>query len=563
MAAILRYLVLAAVLLLGVVGGAGMTRPSEMGWAAVILAAMGLWAGWLYWRAVLGDRDVPGHLLHPFSAAAAAVLLGHLLLSGGGQDGAAAPLGSTDSDVLMRLMTLSLLVLLAQDVLGRAAHMRWLPTGLGAFVAVGAILRLYTSPAPPGAAAVTLGGLAGVGMLLTPLWMPDCPSQRLLPFLSDHWRRHGAAVRVAGAAALAALLVVRHPGCAVGAVLGACAAGAALLLAGAIHGGRRGRLLTAGAVLAACGGAGVYRLGMSAPPWCGGLRIWGEGVVPVAPDAPGVWTLGAAAGWAGVGLLAGGIVTALARSLWAGRSSSPGDRGRSALWAVVVLTAGCALLAPGGLTTPSVTVIAAIALGLMPHMMVHRVRRYHGLVVVAAFAVALAVMGLQQMLCPTAWSILAVRWGDGPMHLFGTFVLAGVLLWQLARGRLAVAAGCAVLAATAASIGEIAQRVLSTRTPEWSDVMWDCIGAASALAVYGVIHAAAWLESLLPRRQRVSKAGYEIWRHVAAGGAFSQAPPPPQPATPPPGARGQSRPRFARSDRPRGSDQQSRRPRRR
>ena len=563
-ATVLRYLVLAAVLVLGVVGGAGMTRPSSAGWAVMILAAMALWAGWLYWRAVLGDRDVPAHLLHPFAAAAVIVLLGHLLLPrAAGRAAPAAILGSIDSDLLMRLMTLSLLVLLAQDVLGRVVHMRWMLTGLGGFVAAGAVLRLCTSPSPAGAPAVTLGGLAGVGMLLAPLRMPEEPAERLLPFVPDSLRRYGAVARIGAAALLAALLVVRHPGCAAGGVVAAAAAGAALLLAGGIFPGRR-RLLASGAVLAACAAAGVVRLGLSVPPWLGSVRLWGEGVVPIDPASAGVWTIGASAGWVGVALLAGGIVTALVRSLWACRLSAPGDQGRAALWAAVVLVAGCSLLAPGGLTVPSAAVVAAIALGLMPHMMVHRVRRFHGWVVVCAFAVTLAVMGLQRMLCPTAWSILAARYGDGPLHLFGTFVLAGVLFWQLARGRFAAAAACAVAAAAVASMGELAQRLLSTRTPQWSDVVWNCLGAAGALAVFGLIRAAAMVEGLLAARPRVSKEGYETWRHVTAGGAFPSAGRSRPPSRPqPPGPAPSPRTRSARSDPPEGSDRQSRSSRRR
>ncbi len=79
------------------------------------------------------------------------VLLVHMLLSGdrAARAGSVALLGWADSRMIARLVTLSLLVLLVQDVLGRVVAMRWLLTGLGASVAVGAVLRLYILPVAP------------------------------------------------------------------------------------------------------------------------------------------------------------------------------------------------------------------------------------------------------------------------------------------------------------------------------------------------------------------------------------------------------------------------------
>ncbi|MHC4716624.1 MAG: hypothetical protein ACYS5V_06620 [Planctomycetota bacterium] len=550
-AAFLRYLVLAALVVLGVVGGAGLTRPSGAGWACVILGAMGLWAGWLYWRTALGDRDVPAHLLHPFVAGVVAVLLVHLLRAGAaaGPGGRVELLGAADGNILMRLMTLTLLVLLAQDVLSRVRHLRWLLTGMGVFVAVGALLRLYASVAVTGSASVTLGGLAGVGMLLAPLLMPDGPAERVLPFLPDRLRRYGAVARVGAGALLTALLIVPHPGCALGGVIAAAAGGAALLLAGVAYPHYRLRLLIAGGILAVSAAAGVYRLKPPAPPWLGSVTVWGSGLVPADPGASGAGVLCASAGWVGAALLAGGVAVAVIRSLWAGRRSAAGDQARSALWAAVVLTAASALLAPGGMAVPSTTVIAAIALGLMPHVMVHRARRFHGLLVVCAFAVVLTVTGLQRTFSTSAWSILARRYGDGPLHLFGTFVLAGILFWQVGGGRFRWAAVSAVAAAAFAGVGEVAQRCLSTRTGEWSDVLWNCLGAAAALAVLASIRAAAWVEGLLAARPKVSTERYETWRHVSVAAAHPEEPSRPSRAP---------SPQFAPGDRQEGSDRQSR-----
>ena len=568
-ATLLRYVILASLIVLGVVGGAGMTRPSHAGWAGVILVAMCLWAGWLYWRTATGDRNVPAHLLHPFIACISAVLLVHLFRQGsaGAEAGRIQLLGAADSNVLLRLLALTLLVLLVQDVLSRVRRLRWLLTGLGVFVATGAVLRLYTSPAPDGAAAVTLGGLTGVGMMLTPLLLPDWPAERLLRFMPERHRRFGAVARVAVGVLLGALLLVRHPGCAVGGVIAVGAVAVALLGSGAFHPHHRRRMLPSGGVLAVVAVVGAVRLGPSAPPWLGAITTWGTGVIPADPGASGLWVLAASAGWAGPVLLIGGVLIALTRSLWAGRTSATGDQARSALWAAVVLMASSALLAPGGMGIPSAAIIAAIALGLMPHMMVHHVRRFHGALVIAAFAVALLVMGLGQMLSGSAWTILATRYGDGLLHMFGTFVLAGVLFWQVARRRTIAAVACAVAAAAIASLGEVAQRCLSSGTPEWSDVAWNCVGAAGALGVWLVIHAARWVERIVTAAAKPSTADYETWRHVSVVGtpaSSDERPTIPPPDTPTPSAPAHTpQPQFARSDRPTRSGRKARPARRR
>jgi hypothetical protein len=157
-------------------------------------------------------------------------------------------------------------------------------------------------------------------------------------------------------------------------------------------------------------------------------------------------------------------------------------------------------------------VTAAIAWGLMPHLMVHRVRRFRGLPVVAAFAAALVVLGLEQLVTGSVWYLLAKRYGDGLMHFFGTFILAAVLCWQARTRHWWQAAGCAVAAGAIAALGELGQRYLATRAPQWRDVAWNFLGAGAALGVFLLLHAVMWLERALAVGSRVSTEKYELWR---------------------------------------------------
>ncbi|KKL65081.1 hypothetical protein LCGC14_2158540 [marine sediment metagenome] len=245
----LGWLILACTIVLGVVGGSCLTRPSDGAWAAVVLGALGLWAGWLYWRTTVDDRDVPAHLLHPFVGGVIGILLVHLLIRGGvdARSGRVQLLGSGDVSVMTRMMALALLVLLAQDVLGRVRHVRWLLTALGLALAGGAVLRLLTAKAVPGAMSVTMGGFVGVGMLMAPALMPEWSDRGLDHLIPAAVRRFGIVARSALAAGLGGVLIVGHDKGALAAIGGAGAAGIALLLAGAILPAHRRRVLAIGA----------------------------------------------------------------------------------------------------------------------------------------------------------------------------------------------------------------------------------------------------------------------------------------------------------------------------
>lgn len=510
----LGMIVLAGVALTGSVGGGVLTRAGEPGWTAMMLSAVAVWSIWLLWRNARDEVQLPAHVLHPFLALPVVVLLGHML-SGAHVDadnGRIALLAGGDGALLIRLMALGLMLLLAQDVLSRVHDLRWLLTGLGTTVAVGCVLQLHSGTDQGGAQAVTLTGFAAVGMLLAPCLLPALSTRRSIAYQPAWVGRAFLAVRIIAAAFLAALLAVANRGSVGATCLAAAAAGGALLAAGAFLRHPRRSLLAIGGVLVVSGTVGLHRLGMTAE-----VANWSFGLLGVGPGArlaaggelSGLHVLGVSAGWVGLAGVMFGMLAALGWSLSACRNAAPGDQARAALWSAVVALSGCALLAEGGLAVPAAMATAAITWGMMPHIMAHRVRRFHGWPVVVALAAALMVLGLGQRLSGTPGLQPAAQPADKLMHFLSAFVLAEVLFWQMRCRRWWHGLGAAAFAAGVVVLGEPLQERLSERTFEWSDVTWDALGAAAALGAFVLVRTAMRVEKKLSRRRKIPAEKYQ------------------------------------------------------
>jgi VanZ family protein len=508
----LGWLVAAGTVLGLAVAASALTAPTHAGWTAMILGALALWAGWLYWRSRLGSGSVPGHVVQLALAVPVLVLLGHLLA--GARVNPVTHrinvLADQDTTLLVQLMTLGLMVLLVQDVLSRVRQPRWVLTAVGLAAAVGSVLRLYAS-ATPAVPAVAMSGYAGVGIMLAPCWLPATGPDRPPGNLVARLLKVELVLRVALAALLVGLLTVRDAASAAAALQAALIVGASLLLSGLLLGRYRPALLGAGALLVLGGLAGLRRLGGQAPGWPGEIGLLGVGQpLRSAPAAglPGLKVLAMAAGWVGLAAVAVGVVAAITWELFRSRRSAPGDQARSALWAAVAALGGAALAARGGLAVPAAGAVAAVAWGLMPHVMAHPVRRFTGWVVTAAFLAVLAVLGLEQRLAGSPWIRPLLREGDDALHAGGAFLLAAVLFWRVGRGRWWQAVAAAAGAGMLAGLGELAQKYLSTRRGQWSDVGWDFVGAGVALAVLAILAA---LERLAKKLARLSGAHADGW----------------------------------------------------
>lgn len=518
----LWHIVLAGMIALTVAAGAGLMDASAGGWIVLILCGLGLWVCWMYWRGADNQTGVPGHVLQPFLAVPIIILLAHII-SGGRVDpisGRVSLLAENDSGLMIRMMTLSLLVLLAQDVLSRVRQMRWLLTAIGLITAVGAILKLSSQSPGPAAGAVALSGLAGVGVLLTPCFLPNMGTDTIInriDYRSRLWLEVYYGIcphiwRVTLSALLASLLIFSRPQAAAAAIIATCAVSGTLLLAGVFLRQHRIRLLLTGAVLSVGGIAAGCQLNLAGYEWVGGATLFGTGGLGTglpSPDISGMGLLAGSTGWVGLAAVVCGMLSALLWSLYVSRNAAAGDQARCAVWSVVVVISGCGLLVSGGLGAPVVTVVAAVTWGLMPHVMAHPVRRYRGWGVMAAFLAAMVVLGLENRVAGSAWARPLLKgFSDSAMHLLGAFLLTAVLLWQSRCRSWRRAILCVVVGAAAAAMGELAQKYLSTRSPQFSDVLWDIAGAAAALGVFALIHTTRRIEQFLSARPKVSYEGY-------------------------------------------------------
>jgi len=512
----LGRVVLIGVLLVGAVGGSGLTEPTRVGWHVMMLCTVGLLSAWLLWRNARDEIEVPAHALHPFLILPALIGLGHLLagIRADPQRGRIELLADANADVVVRLMILSLGVMLVQDVLSRVRDLRWPLMGLGLTIAVGCVLRLHSSPAAAGSPALTLSGLAGVGILLAPCCLPAWPTPARW---SERWGLLERAIPVLGilpGAALAAVLVTGEIPTATAA---AVAVGGSFLLSGVFLRGYRAVLLSGGLMLALGGAAAFDRLGwpVTAGTWTFPLLGGGGAHVALSADLSGVQVLSLSGGWLALACVVCGMLAALVRSLYASRRAARGDQARSALWSAVLALSGCALLAEGGLAIPAVAAVAAITWGLTPHMMAHHVRRFHGWSAMVVFAAVLGVLGLGQQLADSPSARPPMSVGDGLMHFLCAFACTAVVYWQLRCRRWWHGLVATVLIASLLALAEPLQERFSQRSFEWSDLTWNLLGAAAALGAFLSIRCALRIERALETRPRILAERYQA-EHVFA-----------------------------------------------
>jgi len=397
-------------------------------------------------------------------------------------------------------------------VLPRIRPGRWPLTAIGVAIAAGSAWRL-TGDAVQGVPAVALSGFAGVGMLLAPALLPWPHAESAAPGRVRPLVCIEMVARMAAAAWLAAVIMVSHYQAADASVLACAAIAAAMILSGIFLRHHRLRLLAGGVVLAAAAAVGAMQLEMPPFAWIQNVRILGSpqpSQLAAAGNRSGLGVLALTAGGIGAGILLAGMLVALLWSLVRARAASPGDQARSALWAGVAAVSAAAMLAEGGLAVPAAVATAAIAWGLLPHMMAHHLGRFRGWGVTLAFLAALVVLGLET-------KVAGPRWFKPPadlyLHGLGAALLTAVILWRTRCRRWWQGILAAAAAATLTSLGEAGQWYLSTvRSPAWADVSADCIGAAVAFGIFLLILIAARIERAFAAKPRIDYEKYRSWQ---------------------------------------------------
>ncbi len=478
--------------------------PGYRSWGSAV-AAMTLVLGlWLAARIVAGDRGVPGHPVHLVVLVPAGIMVLHLardiLAARSALPGNLE--GALDISQIYWLGLLSLGVLLTQSLLPRAASHTVVLGVAGTAMMLGPAAAILAGATAPVRTALALLGFAGVGVWLTMLWGLGARREGSGPTGAPAPHRLPGVACVLVAAAAAAGLVVAAP---LQALLVAGIVAATLLAAGLVFPARRVVLLLAGGVLAV-GVAGalslvhwvrqalVELLSQAAQATPLGL---GEGALrqPSAADG-GLAMLVGMAGWVGAAWFIGGLGLCVIWMLFHARRGHWGDQGRAIVWSASAGCAAAALIAPGGLFVPATALAAAFIFGLMPAMLGRPPRPRPGLILLAAIAAMMAMLGLAPHTGLFTWSLGHFGKSDTILHVAMGFLAGMLLAWQMGTRRIWLGLAGIALAALLGGPAEVMQYLASDRSAELRDWLHHAVGSAAAVGPYLLCMLARGSESL-------------------------------------------------------------------
>lgn len=505
---------------LAAVGACAWWWPGLMNWGA---ACMGIVIVWLLWTVaqVSSRRHVVSS--HPFQLGIlllCGVLVYHLIAgrlhdAGGRQTGTGESIGIS---MITQLATLSLGMMLAQEVLGNAPRRRAPLAAVAIGLIVGPILALiYLSglvntvvtvegfPLPyervselSGQALLlkqplTLMGVAGAIAWAALAWSLGRPWPAMCS-PQFNWNRVRIAWLLVPLAAIG-VLGVMSPGPTLVA-LGICAACAGL--AGMILARRVGARLIFGVVLLGVIVAGAARYGAPLLQMAKDHGALGQGEVALgwhfAGDS-GAEILSAVTGWLGLAgfatILLAGSIEMLARA----RRLPRRQRIRAALWLSAGALMAAAMLSHGGLFLPAILLASAILWGAMPAMIARPMRRRNGLFLLVPMVTLLMVLGLFNGDTLVAWISKVFGGDDVALHALTGLLLAMVLAWLFGRGRIIGGLACIAVAVAIGGAGELAQKYGSTRGGQWHDFYAHTAGCVVAIFVYVLAAGSRWCES--------------------------------------------------------------------
>lgn len=481
--------------------------PGYRSWGALAAGVAFVLALWLTWRVVSADRTVPGHPAYLILLAPAAVLTVHLAGTGLAPSGAEPEglAGAIDISMLYQMALLAAGIMLTQSLLpGAAAHAGVL-SACGAAMMGGSVAAMVWGHAEtmPVRGALTLLAFSGVAVWLCPLWSAGAPGGA---WAGRHpmARRELRAGCVVLAVAACAVLAWTSP---LEAIQAAGITGGVLVLGGVIFPAMRRTCLLAGGaavvlaagVMSACRGVRPLLLCEARGP----LRLpatWfglGEAAFPdVSAADNGLVVLGATIGWVGLGWLLVGLALCIIWLLCHAQRTDPASQGRALAWTVAVALASAAMLMPGGLFTPSVTLAAAFTWGLLPMMLARKPRRRTGVFLLGGILAMLVMLGLARADGLPTWSLKVFGGDKNLLHVAAGFLLAMTLAWLLGARRTWAGLGGVLLAAAIGGGGELVQKLLTPwRVAELSDLLLHLSGCGAAAVLYLIAMGARWCES--------------------------------------------------------------------
>jgi len=482
---------LAAVVILGMLSW---PVPGLRVWGALAAGLLTVWAVWLAWRTVQGDRSVTVHPIYLAMAAPVVILTLHVGQSGLGTQRVAGTglSGVLDMSAIFHFWLLGMGVMLTQSLLPRAAGHPGVLAVCGAAMMAGTVLAVALGPRGQLHSALALAGMSGLAVWLTPLWgLAPRPG-----LWTNALRGRSLRIAIVAAAGIAAgmlgWLAPREAGVAAGVVA------AVMLAAGVTYRQGRSVFLGIGAGLAV-----LAALAMLAwPPRFAlhglqpGLIGHGEqAFVLLSADDTGLAVLAGMTGWVGLGGLLAGAAAVGVYLLGRARAAPAADRRRAIVWTIASVLAGCAMLTRGGLYIPSVTLAVAFTWGLLPAMTGSRPPKASGAWLLVVLVFLMLLLGLVRKGGLANWIAIVYGGNDRTMHMLAGFFLAMMTGWLLGARRIVWGLLGIVVAILLGAAGELLQGLFSRRSMQLADWTAHIVGCAAAMPLYLLCMTARWCES--------------------------------------------------------------------
>ena len=475
--------------------------PSYRSWGALSAGVLVVFGLWLLWRTATRDHRVPGHLLHWVLLVPAILLTVHFARSvlWDVPEEPAALAGAVDLSVLVQLGLLAVGVMLTQSFFPRAARNVIILSLCGAAMMSGSAAAMTWGQATEVRGALTLLGIGGVAVWLSPLWGVTNPED---PATIHLLKRSDLRIGCVGVGVIAAALFQR---CSLSAtVLAGLVVGIVLFLSGLVFPRRRKLTLIVGGVLAAGSTLAVIYLSapLRLPPVLGrpdASRWIGSGehaLRDLSAADSGLTVLLGMVGLGGTIWIVGGMLVCMIWMMCRARRGSAGDQGRAIVWASATALTSCAMLCAGGLFIPSVTLAMAFTWGMLPRMLGKPARQRPGAMLLLPILLLMLLLAFARQGGMAAWSAAAFGLGDKCLHAATGVILAGTLAWLVGAKRCLLGVAAIALAALVGGAGELVQLVAGTgRAPELWDWAAHAIGCLIALGPYLLCVGARWCES--------------------------------------------------------------------
>lgn len=495
-------------------------------WGGLAGGTMLVLSLWLVWKTVAGDSHLPAQPMHLILLGPAVILTYHLARTGLGTERLHFfdLAGGLNISLIFHLGLMSAGIMLTQGLLATVGRLGIILSVAGAAMFLGPVAAIKMGAHEvihPGLVMVSFAGLA---VWLAPLAMPrrdadgdagatlraaeSAEDERFLPpgMKIAHWcdRHRWWLARAGVAVAGCAYLLTRWPH---GSAPAVGSAGVVLLLWSLVA--RRGRLaaaalgaaMTAGGAWLLRGQAGsVVAIVETAAGSLGiGERAFALEEISARSDALSIAAM--MTGRVGLAWMGAAMILALVWVLYHVRKAAPIVQVRALIWTVAATWTAAAVLLPGGLFVPAMTLSVAMVWGFMPMMIGRPERRAPGAILLAFMLAMILLLGLARNEGMLGW--IGEMAGNSDLWLHGAtgFLVAMTAGWLIGGRRVYLGVLAIVFVAAAGGAAEVLQSVAAARSMEVSDWLFHAAGSALAAVIYVLAMGGRMCESGDTRRQ--------------------------------------------------------------